>query len=51
MTQDLRGHAAPPNLPSEFHLMCTRCGQRRRIVRYSMRLGANICQPKCPTED
>lgn len=48
MTQDLSGHAAPPNLPTEFFLMCTRCGRRSSRVRYSMRAQTNICQPNCP---
>jgi hypothetical protein len=49
MTQDLRGAAAPTNMPTtEFHLICTRCGQRTSKVRFSIRTGSNICQPKCP---
>jgi hypothetical protein len=48
MTQDLRGHTKPPNLPTEFHRMCTRCGRRTAKVKFSLRVGANICQPNCP---
>jgi hypothetical protein len=48
MTQDLRGHATPPNLPTKFHLMCTRCGRRTDKVKFSLRAKANICQPNCP---
>lgn len=50
MTQDLRGHATPPNMPvTKFHLMCTRCGIRKSTVKFSLRAKANICQPSCKT--
>jgi hypothetical protein len=52
MTQDLQGHATPPNMPvTQFHRMCIRCGQRLARVRYSIKAQADICQPHCPTDD
>jgi hypothetical protein len=51
MTQDLRGNETPPNAPkiTKFYLMCTWCGRRDESVKFSNRVFANICQPKCPT--
>jgi hypothetical protein len=49
MTQDLGNRPAPPKLPRELPpLLCTRCGIAWPIVDYSIRVGKNICQPKCP---
>lgn len=49
MTQDLRDAATPPNMPNtaKFYLMCVKCGRRNKSVRYCLRHGENICQPKC----
>jgi hypothetical protein len=38
-----------PNMPTpvKFHLLCTWCGQRSERVKFSLRFGSNICQPRC----
>jgi hypothetical protein len=46
MAQELTDKVTP-NMP-KFHLMCTWCGRRTESVKFSKRIFANVCQPKCP---